>query len=73
MEDPANISEGKSDDLAIAEAMKKKFKLENKKRGYAISSINNAAVKVTMQILAGKVMRKCRTNEVPTLVVALAT
>lgn len=30
-EDPVNISEGKSHDLAIAEAMKNKFKLENKK------------------------------------------
>jgi len=47
-EDPANISKGKSDDLAIAEAMKKKFKLEKKKRGYAISNINNPVIKVTM-------------------------
>lgn len=71
-EDPANISKGKSDDLAIAEAMKKKFKLEKKKRGYAISNINNPVIKVTMQILVGKVIRKCYTDEVPTLVVALA-
>jgi len=28
-----DISKGKSNDLAIAEAMKKKFKLEKKKRG----------------------------------------
>lgn len=46
VEDPTNISEGKSDDLAIVEAMKEKFKLEKKKRGYAISSINNPVVKV---------------------------
>ena len=45
-EDPTDISEGKRNDLAIAEAMKKKFKLEKKKRGYAISSINNIAVRV---------------------------
>lgn len=45
-EDLANISEGKSDDLAIAETMRKKFKLDKKKRGYAISSINNDVVKV---------------------------
>ena len=32
VEDPTNISEGKSDDLAIAEAMKKNFKLEKNKR-----------------------------------------
>lgn len=30
-EDPTNILEGKSDDMAIVEAMKKKFKLEKKK------------------------------------------
>jgi len=45
-EDPTNISEGKSDDLAITKAMKKKFKLEKKKRGYVISNINNPVVKV---------------------------
>jgi len=70
-EDPANISEGKSDNLAIVEAMKKKFKLEKKKRGYAIYSINNVADRVTTQILARKFMRKCCVDEVPTLVVAL--
>jgi len=32
--------------LAITEAMKEKFKLEKKKRGYAISRINNKVVKV---------------------------
>ena len=66
-EDPANISEVKSDDLAIAEAMKKKFKLEKKKRGYAISSISNFVVRVVMWILVGKVMRKFRADEVPML------
>jgi len=67
-----NILEGKSDDLAIAEGTKKKFKLEKKKIRYVISSINNVAVKFTMQILAGKVMWKCRADEVPMPVVALA-
>ena len=58
--------------MAITEVMKKKFKLEKKKQGYAISSINNPTFEVTTQILAGKVMWKCHTDEVPTLVVALA-
>jgi len=66
-----NISEGKSDELAIMEAMKKKFKLEKKKIHYAISSINNVTVKVTTQILVGKVMPKCRVDEVPTPVFTL--
>jgi len=72
-EDLANISKGKIDDLAIAEAMKKSFKLEKKTRGYAISSINNIVVKVATHILARKVMQKCYANEVPTPVVALST
>ena len=67
-----NISKGKSDDLAIAEAMKKKYKLARTKRGYAISSISDKVVKMTTQILAGKVMRKCRADEEPVPVVALA-
>ena len=33
VEDPVEISEGKASDLAIAKAMKKKYKLEKKKRG----------------------------------------
>jgi len=45
--------------------------LEKKKWGYAISSINNTIVKVSTQILVGKVMRKCRMDEVPALVIAL--
>jgi len=64
--------EWKSSDLAIAETMKKKYKLEKKKRGYAIYSINNKEVKVVMQILEGKVMWKCRVNEVPMPMVSLA-
>lgn len=61
----------KSSDLALTEAMKKKYKLEKKKRGYAISSIKNKGVRVTTQLLAGKVMRKCCGDEVQALVVAL--
>lgn len=52
-EHPTDISEVKSSDLAIVEATKKKYKLENKKQGYAISSINDKAVRMVTQILAG--------------------
>lgn len=54
------------------ESMKKKFKLEKKKRGYAISNINNPTVKRATKILAGKVMRNLHANEVPAPVIALA-
>jgi len=46
--------------------------LEKKKRGYAISNIKDKGVHVATQLLAGKFMRKCRTDEVPASVIALA-
>ena len=42
-EDPTIIA-GKSGDFALAEAMKKKYELEKKKRGYTISSIKDKGV-----------------------------
>lgn len=45
-EDLTNISNGKNSDLAIMEGMKKKYKLEKKKRVYTISNINNKVFKV---------------------------
>lgn len=59
--------------MALAEAMKTKYKLEKKKkRGYTISTIKDKGVDIATQILAGKVMRKCHADEVPASVVALA-
>jgi len=70
--DPTTIAEGKGSDLSLAEAMKTKYKLEKKNRGYAISSIKDKGVRVATQLLDRKVMRKCHADEVPMLVVALA-
>lgn len=50
--------------------MKKKHKLEKKKRSYAIFSINDNVVKVVTQILVGNIVQKCHANEVPASVVA---
>ena len=69
--DPATIAR-KSSDLALAEAMKAKYKLEKKKRSYAITSIKDKGVHVATHLLDGKVMRKCRVNGVPVPMVALA-
>lgn len=55
----------------LVEAMKEKLKLVEKPQVYSILSIYNPAVKVVMQILVGKVMRKCHIDEVPTLVITL--
>jgi len=62
---------GKADEHALAEVMKKTFNLVKNSHDYAITSICDTAVKVAMQILAGKVMRKCRADEVPIPVIAL--
>ena len=62
----------KSRDLVLAEAMKRKYKLEKKKRGYVISSIKDKGVCVATQLLARKVMRKFHGDELLALVVALA-
>jgi len=59
--------------MAITEAMKEKFNLEIKKRGYVISNINNKVVKVATQILAGKVMRKYHVDDVPMSVITDVT
>jgi len=58
--------------LALAEAMKKKYKLEKNQRGYVISSILDKGVHIATQLLARKVMRKCSSNEVLAMVVVLA-
>jgi len=56
----------------LAEKMKEKFKLVKKPCGYSITSITDLVVKISTYILAGKVMRKCRADKVPTPVISLA-
>lgn len=68
---PAKEFGRKTGEHDLAERMKDKFKLVKKPCGYSTSSITDPMEKVATQILAGKVMRKCRTNEVPTPVVSL--
>lgn len=43
-----------------------------KSRGYKVSSICDATVKVATKILEGKVMQSCHTNEVSVPIVVLA-
>lgn len=61
----------KGGEQALVDAMKEKFRLVKKPHGYAISRISDPTVKVANQILAGKVMRKCRANEVSVPVITL--
>lgn len=62
----------KANEHALAEVMKEKLKLLKKPRDYSISSIYDHAVKVATQILAGKVMWKCCTDEVSAPMINLA-
>ena len=68
--DPMTITE-KGRDLALAETMKVKHKLQKKKRVFVISRIKDKGVHVATQLLARKIMRKCRADEVLVSVVAL--
>jgi len=58
--------------LVLVDAMKTKYELEKKKRGYTISNIKDKEIRIATQIITGKVMHKCRTDEVLVPVVALA-
>lgn len=62
----------KKSERDLVEGMKKKFELIKKLHGYSITSINGPAIKISTQILAGKVMRKCCADEVLALVISLA-
>jgi len=69
---PAEEFAGKDQDHAIAESMKKNFRLVKGKRGYDINLISDQAVHFPVHILAEKLMRTCRANEIPMSVVSLA-
>jgi len=55
----------------LVERMKRDYDLLKKSRVYSILSITDQAVQIDAHILAGKVMQKCRTDEVPMPVISL--
>jgi hypothetical protein len=70
--DPALILDDKSKEKALAEEMKKKYGTARGTRGIIIKWINNAATQLGAKILACKLLRKCRKEEVPAGVIAVA-
>lgn len=68
---PADIA-GTSSEGGLIKTVKAKYHWDKGKWGYVIASINDRAVQVATQLLAGKLMRKCHADEVPALVIALA-
>ncbi len=58
--------------MVLVQKGNRKYKLEKGQPVYAIDSIPNKVVYATTKLLAGKVMQKCRSNEVPKIVVEVA-
>jgi hypothetical protein len=62
----------KTKEKALAEEMKKKYGTDRGTRGIIIKRINDAATQLGVKFLACKLLRKCRREEVPAGVVAVA-
>lgn len=63
---------GKMSERDLIEKMKDKFKLMKKLLRYSITFIIDPMVKISMQILVGKVMRKFCMDKVPVIMISLA-
>jgi hypothetical protein len=69
--DPVLILDDKSKEKALTEEMNKKYGTTRGKRGIIIKQINNVATQLGTNILAYKLLRKCRKDEVPVGVIAV--
>jgi hypothetical protein len=70
--DPALILDDKSKEKTLAEEMKKKYGTDRGTRGIIIKWINNVVTQLGAKILAYKLLRKCRKDEVPAGVIVVA-
>jgi lambda repressor-like predicted transcriptional regulator len=71
--DPALFLDEKTKEKALVEEMKKKYGIARETRGIIIKQINNATTQLGMKILASKLLRKCRREEIPAGVIAIAS
>jgi hypothetical protein len=69
--DPALILDNKSKEKALAEEMKNIYGTTRGMSGIMIKRINNANTQSGAKILAYKLLRKCRKDEVATGVIAV--
>ena len=63
---------GKHEDTKLAQHMKDCFILTKGKRGYQTSTIWHQNIQFVIEHLACKLMRKCKPNEVPSLIFSIA-
>ena len=69
---PVTEFPSKHEDTKLAQTMKECFDLSKGKRGYHTSAIQEHHIHFAAELLACKIMRKCRPTEVPTPVIRIA-
>jgi hypothetical protein len=70
--DPQDFYLGKATDCALEQRIKDTYgDVENEMRGYKVASIQNGIVRLTCQLIAGKMVRKNRPTQVTGFVVDL--
>ena len=63
--DPSTEFLSKHEDTKLAQSMKDRFGLTKGKRGYHTSTIEDKNIRFAAELLACKLLRKCRPSEVP--------
>ena len=64
---------GKNLDRKLVVKLTKEFNLSKGRRSYDVTDIQDEALRFTVQLLVGQVLRKCGPNEVPAIAIELAT
>ena len=70
--DPSIEFVGNHEDMKLAQSMKERFRLTKGKRGYQTSTIWHQNICFAAELLACKLMWKCRPNEVSAPIVSIA-
>ena len=70
--DPGTEFPSKHEDTKLTQSMKERFSLTKGKRGYHTSVIQHHNIRFVVELLACKLMRKCRPYEVPAPVIRIA-
>jgi hypothetical protein len=71
-EKPEQYLEDKTKEKSISDEIKEKYGIERGNRGIRINDINDPVTRFATRLLGCKLMRKCRKEEVPAGVVAVA-
>ena len=70
--DPGTEFPSKHEDMKLAQSMKECFGLTKGKRGYHTSVIQEKNIRFAAELLACKIMWKCRPTEVPGPIIRIA-